>query len=208
MTLFRKLINKLLKNIELNGEVLDLGGGKDAGYIKLFKGDFRITTADIDLKRKPDIVFDFETAPFPLVNNKYDNVLLINVLEHIYNFKELFQESFRILKLNGNIIIVVPFLHQIHPSPKDYFRYTKECLERILLESGFSEIEISEIGFGAFSAIYNLTQRFFPSFLCFFLEKTSVFIDKFLAHIGKIFSRKYDGKEYPLGYLIKARKIA
>ncbi|MBU4347927.1 class I SAM-dependent methyltransferase [Patescibacteria group bacterium] len=207
MTLFRKLTNKLLKNIELNGEVLDLGGGKDAGYVKLFKGNFCITGADIDSNRRPDIVLDFESMPLPVTDNKYDAVLLINVLEHIFNFEKLLKESFRIIKKGGKMILVVPFLHQIHPSPSDYFRYTNSALFETLKQAGFNKITVIEIGSGVFGAVYNLSYRFIPFFLEFIIENICVLLDKIILFISRKMKKAYRVQDYPLGYLVRAEKF-
>ena len=71
---------------------------------------------------------------------------------------------------------------------------------------GILEIEIDEIGIGAWSAVYNLLSRFFPNFVGFFLEKIFVSIDHTLARVSRLAGKKYDGSEYPLGYLVRARR--
>ena len=205
-TLFRKLTNEKFSTIELDGAVLDLGSSRGADYHRLFKGDFKITTLNYTNDENADIVFDLEKSPLPIPDNKFDSILAINLLEHIFHSRELLKESFRILNPGGRLIITVPFLHQIHPSPHDYYRYTKECLVQLLCESNFSEIEVSEIGIGAFSGVANLIERFFPAFLGIFLEKFFILIDMFLVNSSKFFKKKYSGSEYPLGYFVIAKK--
>lgn len=207
-TLFRKLTNKRLKEIHLRGKVLDLGSSRGAEYHKFFKGEYEITTVNFSVDKNSHMVLDLEKTPFPVKDGQFDAVLLINVLEHIYNFDALIKESFRILKPGGKFVIIVPFLHQIHPSPHDYFRYTKESLKKLLLAAGFDGMEIGEIGGGAFSASYNMLQRFFPFPLDFILEKIFVSCDFLLLNFSQLLGKKYGSAEYPLGYLAQTKKSA
>src|SRR3990172_12217357 len=105
-----------LARLRLNGIVLDLGGSKKSGYHELFKGDYEIITANIDPSYDCDLVFDIESK-FPLDNEQYDFILCINVLEHIYNYQNVLKESSRVLKRNGTLILITPFIFQIHESP-------------------------------------------------------------------------------------------
>lgn len=207
-TLFRKLTNKKLAGVHLSGKVLDLGSSRGAEYHKLFKGDYEITTVNFSADRNSDMVLDLEKTPFPIGDGQFDVVLLINVLEHIYNFNALIKEVRRILRSDGSFVVIVPFLHQIHPSPHDYFRYTKESLEKIMLENGFFEVRVDEIGGGAFGAAYNMLQRFFPFPLDFVFEKIAVFSDYAMLRLSALLGKKYGAAEYPLGYLVRARKSA
>ena len=116
------------------------------------------------------------------------------------------EESYRVLKSNGKFIAVVPFLYYIHPSPNDYFRYTKQALKRMLAENNFAEIEVIEIGNGAFSVSHNLIHRFFPSVINILFEKMAVGIDTLFRALAARTGKKYSGSEYPLGYLVKATK--
>jgi len=206
-SLFRKLTNRILAEQELFGEVLDLGGEKKSEYHRFFKGDFKITVANLDPKAQPDLLLDLEKIPWSIANGRYDTILLINVLEHLYDFKNVLAEIFRILKEKGEVIVVVPFLFYFHPSPRDYFRFTSSALEKLFIESGFGEIEIKEAGSGALSCAFNLLHRFFPEFLIGVMGKICIFLDDVLKTLAALFNKKYSGKEYPLGYFLRAKKL-
>ena len=62
-----------------------------------------------------------------LKTDKFDNVILFNVLEHIFNFKTCLNNCYSILKDNG-FLWFYPFLFRIHYSPNDYFRYTEQSI--------------------------------------------------------------------------------
>ena len=150
-----------LSHLELRGRVIDLGGHKHSSYYKQLKSEQAVEVANFDgvsgtphkIASGADHVFDFE-KPFPLQDESFDAVLCINVMEHIFNYKNLIDESFRILKSGGSMNISVPFFFNIHGSPDDYFRYTKSALVRILSEAGFSDVTVTELGDGPFSAIF------------------------------------------------------
>ena len=206
-SLFRKLTNQILAKQELSGEILDLGGKKKSGYHGFFKGDFKITVANLDPQTQPDLLIDLEKIPWLIADGRYDAILLINVLEHLYDFKKVLAEALRILKEKGEVIAVVPFLFYLHPSPRDYFRFTSLALEKLFIESGFKEIEIKEVGSGALSCVFNLLHRFFPEFLIGITGKICIFLDDVLKTLAVLLNRKYSGKEYPLGYFLRAKKL-
>lgn len=206
-SLFRKLTYKALKNLSLEGDVLDLGGTRGAYYHELLVKSGNITLVNIDETTKPDIVFDLDTtALLPSNDRQYDGVLLINVLEHIYHYEHLLKESFRVMKPGGTMVIVVPFLHQVHGSPHDYFRYTKEALAMVLYKAGFTGITIREIGPGVCAVRANLLHRFLPGFLSPILEQLALATDLLLIFLARTFGKQYAAKEYPLGYCVEAHK--
>jgi len=204
-TLYRTLTNKRLKKLRLTGRVLDLGGDTASGYHKLMGGTYSLTRVNIDASTKPDLLFDLEHTPIPLSDSSYDAVLLINVLEHVYN-RDLVLEAHRLLKKGGRMILVVPFLHQVHGSPRDYVRYTREGLTRLLEEAGFGKFVIEEIGWGAFSAAYNLLHRFIPGFLSPLLTRVVLFKDWLALTLSRRLGKQYRGDEYALGYFVEAVK--
>lgn len=204
-SLLRKLEYKKISKLNLSGKVLDLGGSKKSGYHQLIKGNHEITTVNINTDYLCDLVFDIEEK-FPLEDNAFDHVMLINVLEHIYNFKNVISESNRVLKSDGKIYLAVPFIHQIHGSPNDFFRYSKSTLNRLLLQSDFKNIKIEELGFDFFSLGY---QMFFIGVIpsSFFKKITKnflIFLDKFILKFSSCY-RQW-AKNNPMGYWVEATK--
>ena len=195
-----------LAKLTLNGQVLDLGGSKISKYHSLFKGEHKILVGNIDENYGMDFYLDVEKK-FEITNNSFEAVLAINLLEHVYNYQNVLWESYRILKNNGLLIVVVPYLLNIHNCPSDYFRYTRAGLQNILREAGFKNIEIKELGTGVFSVIYQLSIGFlkFLGPLTQLFKWLFVFLDKLLSLIKKdsFLSNKY----MPLGYIVKAYKI-
>src|SRR3989344_9242388 len=205
-SLFRKLAYRSLSTLSLDGKILDIGGGMDASYPALIGGRHSFTTLNISAETKPDILFDVESGLLPVPDRTYDAALLINILEHVYDTKHVLRESNRILREGGTLVIVVPFLLYVHPSPHDFGRYTRQALERMLSDAGFTEVRIKEIGAGAWSAAYNLLHRFFPWPFTALFEALAVLLDRMTTAIAALLKKGYIPEYYPLGYVIVAKK--
>ncbi len=153
---YRILMNKVCSNYSLKGEVFDVGSGVNlASYHRFFKKKEGVKIKALDLgfdKSEEGTNIDLENDQLPVQNNSLDTVLLFNVLEHIYDFRHVLKETKRVLKPGGEVIGSVPFLVGYHPDPHDYWRFTKESLERISKEADFSSAKIITIGKGPFSA--------------------------------------------------------
>lgn len=211
--LSRALTNLKLgeKNIIFSGTILDLGGrglyfvdGKPRGgsYLRFLKfKEAKILRLDIDEKTKPDFKIDLEREKLPFEDNSINAVLAFNLLEHIFNYQFLIKEIFRVLKPEGVLLGSVPFLLRIHPDPKDFFRYTREALEKIFKESGFRKIEINFIGYGPFSNQYSQIEFILPRILRFFFAYLSIFLDKIILAIKPSLKEKF-----PLDFLFILEK--
>ncbi len=192
-----------LAKLTLNGAILDIGGNLNSEYHQLIQGKHTITTVNLTPKYGCDLVFDIQEK-FPLNDNTYDNVISLNVLEHVYGFQNAFSEIHRILKNGGTFVLSTPFMHHIHGCPDDYFRYTDSALEKILTGSGFHEIKITPIGLGVFSLFYQTTSGMIPRFLEKFFKSIVLLLDKALLKISKRYERV--SKRIPLGYFVTAKK--
>jgi len=208
MTLLRKEEYKALKGIALSGSVLDLGGEVRSKYHTLFNGDFTVTTANLGKETMPDVVLDLEKL-LPFQSLSYDAVLLINVLEHIFEYQQLLNESARVMKPGGIIIIIVPFLFPYHPSPEDFHRYTASALEQALQSAGFKNIVIKPLGSGVFAAQWVFLERLLPPV---FAPLWSVMgfcasgMDALFVVCARILGKKYRSSDYALGYMVTAKK--
>lgn len=199
--LTRTMMNLEFKNHALSGKVLDIGGGNNPSYFRFFKkGDYELINLD---SRKGDdrVEIDLEKDNFPYNDNSVNQVLMINVLEHIYYYKKPLQEARRVLKDNGELIGFVPFLVGYHPDPNDYFRYTGESLKKIFQEIGFSDIKIKETGRGPFAVAFDSVGFIFPIFLRIFALPFYYFLDFIAIKIKPELKKKF-----PLGYFFILKK--
>jgi hypothetical protein len=196
--------DKALATLTLSGNVLDLGGDQRSAYQRLFRGSFRLTTVNLANDARPDIVHDLE-RPLPVADEAYEHVLLINILEHIYDYKQLLAEASRVTRMNGTVIIAVPFLYPIHRSPTvhDYRRFTDDALRHECAAAGLTIVQLDALGTGVFCAASSLLSRALPFPRGFsWLAKPIRLLDGLYATRA----RTNRPEHYPLGYLVVARK--
>ncbi len=159
----RSLLNDRLRQEELVGLTIDIGGGKDATYLPSMPKASRVEFSTFDVKA--GALINFETDPLPSADGVYDTVLFLNVMEHIFNHQHLANEVVRIVKPGGKVIGFVPFLMWYHPDHHDYFRYTHEALEKIFTAAGVSKIHVEPIAYGPFTAAAQMITQSFPAIL-------------------------------------------
>ncbi|MFQ6049625.1 MAG: methyltransferase domain-containing protein [Candidatus Paceibacterales bacterium] len=200
----RTLVNNRLRDIKVEGKVLDLGAGESqSSYFRFLQRgkNSKIISVDIADIKKPTFKIDLE-GPLPFKDNDFDYILCFNLLEHIFNYAGLIKESYRVLKKEGKLIGSVPFLVNIHPDPNDYFRYSGSTLQRLFQKTGFKKIKIEPMGFGPFCVGYSFVGfvfskiiRLFPFFITFLADNLLLKINK---NLGK--------HKYPLAYYFEAQK--
>ena len=175
---FRK---KIIQEIDKEDIVLDCG--------KAMRGEFKyidcklLETLDVNVYEDyPDIVFDLCSDDLDELRNRYDKIICIAVLEHVYNPFKAVENLRHMLKDNGTIYGMVPYLYHYHaPNDlkfQDYFRFSKDALAILFKE--FSEIELFPIR-GRISASFNLM---FAGRWKNYIEKTgiNIFLDKFSSN--------------------------
>ena len=205
-TLLRDLqINECTK-IKVNGLSLEFGAidRKNKTFSNFIRGQSEFEYSNIKPNKELNIFYSDLTKKLKIKSNKYNNILLFNVLEHLPEYRIALSQINRILKKKGKIIGSTPFIYQIHDAPKDYFRFTKEFFEFELKKQKFNNIKVQYLGNGPFTACYSLIYpyiRFLPIFshlvllICFMLD-----------NILQIFI-KTDLKEiFPIGIFFNAQK--
>lgn len=125
--------------------VLDFGAG-NTPWKGLLDSKEYIT---IDVNQNENHTIDHIIQPndlLPLDENSVDVIICLDVLEHHPNPTEALKEFKRVLKINGELIISIPFMYREHEFPYDYQRYTSEGIKNILTISGFSNLKIEKVG--------------------------------------------------------------
>jgi predicted SAM-dependent methyltransferase len=82
-------------------KILDLGCGKNkrAGSIGVDWSD----------RHDADVIHDLNIFPFPFADNEIDEIFLDNILEHLDSPITVMEEIHRILKVEGEVKVIVPY---------------------------------------------------------------------------------------------------
>ena len=205
-TLLRDLQINECNKFKVNGLSLEFGAidRENKTFSNFIRGQSKFEYSNIKPNKKLNIFYSDLTKKLKIKSNKYNNILLFNVLEHLPEYRIALSQINRILKKKGKIIGSTPFIYQIHGAPKDYFRFTKDFFEFELKKQKFNNIKVQYLGNGPFTACYSLIYpylRFLPIFshlvllICFMLD-----------NILQIFI-KTDLKEiFPIGIFFNAQK--
>ncbi len=113
-----KRLEFILDTIELQKDqtVLDIGAGLGvysnvlSKYVKKCIG---IDTNEDYLKRAKDLNKNIDLYLMPaeelsFEDNSFDNIIMIEVLEHVHNDKKVMEEVYRVLKPGGSFIVTAP----------------------------------------------------------------------------------------------------
>lgn len=178
---------KILTNINKDDDVLDIGKGMREKFINI--NSKSIETLDVNqFQDYPDIVFDLCDDLDETLNRRYDKIICLAILEHVYDPFKATNNLRKMLKENGKVFGYVPFLYQYHAPNnlkfQDYFRFTKDGLSYLFKD--FSSIEIFPIR-GRVSAPLNIL----------FSSKWKKYIEKLNINIliDKLFSDEINAKQ-------------
>jgi SAM-dependent methyltransferase len=158
--LIRNILSRpLFKLLEGNlGRTLDIGGG--SFYKNLSNSTWsNYFVLEPDLNSLPksndlDKIFSIsaDAGKSPIKSHSFDTVIIIQVLQFIFEPAKVISEANRILKRNGRIVIQVPQSGNLHGVPHHYYNFTRFWLERTLSENNFKIIDYIPLG-GAWRTI-------------------------------------------------------
>lgn len=121
------------------GRLLDIGcadgwvrdtAPADCEYVGL---DYPATARGI-YGTRPDIYADGARLPF--LDDSFDTIVLLEVLEHVAEPQSVLAEIRRVLRPHGTLLLSMPFLYPLHDAPHDYQRYTAPGLAHRLRAVG------------------------------------------------------------------------
>ena len=194
------------RNIKLKGSSIEFGAYKNnkKNFYNYFNGNSKFTFSNIYNNNNKNYVKLDLTKKLKLKNNKFDNIIIFNVLEHIPNINFTLKEINRILKKRGNIIGSTPFIYQIHGAPNDYFRFTKDFYNKNFSKKNNKSINVIALGYGPFVASYTLISpylKFIP-----IVRETLLILSYLLDTFIQIFVKTKLNEIYPIGYFFKIKK--
>lgn len=138
--------DKILDNIDSKDSVLDIGKGMREKFTEMKSK--HVETLDVnEYEDYPDIIFDLCDKLDDSLFEKYDKIICLAILEHVYNPFDAVNNLKKMLKKNGVIYGYVPYLNYYHaPNDlkfQDYFRFSKDAL--IYLFKDFSKVKLFPI---------------------------------------------------------------
>ena len=168
--------DQILQEINLNDNVLDIGKAMRDRHDKINCNT--IETLDVnDYGDYPNIISDI-CSNISGLENKYDKIICIAILEHVYNPFKAVENLKKMLRDNGKIYGMVPYLYHYH-APKDlkfqdYFRFSKDALAYLFKD--YSSVELYPIR-GRISTSFNMM---FAGRWKKYMEKTNIniYLDK------------------------------
>lgn len=162
----RKLEYERLETLNLQGKVLDVGGGENSRYRDHLPGEIDYSSVNIDPSINPTWLVEVG-QPWPIPADEFDHCISFNTLEHVYDASALVAEMHRVLKPGGEIHICVPWMFRIHGHPDDYFRATPSWWQTTLENAGFVECSILPLVWGRYSTSHSflINNRGLPSHL-------------------------------------------
>lgn len=117
-------------------KILEIGSGP------LVKGKYHYSTRhlfdDQNDFTQSDIVKKFGHPIIDVTkmeySDKYDIILCLNVLEHVYEFQQAVENIHKALKKGGVAIVAVPMFYPLHDEPGDYWRFTEHTLRKLFAD--------------------------------------------------------------------------
>lgn len=135
-----RFLEEQLRSLPAEALILDVGAGR-GDFADLLVGHSCI---ELDVYPYPevDIVCDLiQQNPFRA--SSFNAILLMNVLEHIYDTYGMLEALSKLLKPGGILVVAIPFMVKMHQVPIDYVRYTHYALQRLGQEHGM-DVELME----------------------------------------------------------------
>jgi ubiquinone/menaquinone biosynthesis C-methylase UbiE len=123
--------------------VLDAGAGR-APYRELFSHAVYETADFLSVKGKKytEPTYTCDLAEIPVDGDRFDHVLLTQVLEHVPEPTKVLSELHRVLKPGGVLWLTAPLFYAEHERPYDFYRYTRFGLRHLLEGAQFQVLEI------------------------------------------------------------------
>ena len=172
--------DQILSDIDSKDDVLDIGMAMRDKHKKIISNS--LETLDVnDYGSYPNIVCDI-CSDLTALETKYDKIICIAILEHVYDPFKAVSNLKKMLKNDGKIFGMVPYLYHYHAPQdlkfQDYFRFSKDALAYLFKD--FSEVELYPIR-GRISSSFHMM---FAGKWKNYMEKTNIniFLDKFSSN--------------------------
>lgn len=132
-----QFVQQAAQSLQPGQRMLDAGAG-DGAYQRFFS---HVTYESADFcqvdKAYAPMTYVCDLAAVPVESERYDLILLTQVLEHLPNPQLVLTEMLRLLKPNGTLWLSAPLFYEEHEVPFDFYRYTQFGFKQQLTQAGF-----------------------------------------------------------------------
>lgn len=146
--------------------VLDCGGTNGCYRDLMCRKNDEYWNLEVDLKvqqlQPGDMGIIGDIHHVPILGEQFDVVVMLEVLEHLFEPMAAVAECFRILKPGGFLFLTTPQYCMIHSFPHDYYRYTIQGLRFITEHAGFCEVQHHPMGGKWLLFYFMLTRSLLP----------------------------------------------
>ncbi len=218
----KEFLNEAAASLTEGALVLDAGAG-NCLYKNLFSR-FVYESADFCQieKQYGEITYVCDLKNIPVEDNRYDMVILTQVLEHMSEPREILQEIYRVLKPNGEIWLSAPFFYEEHEAPFDFYRYTRFGFKHLLEAVGFKlqKVDWLEGYYGTISYQLHVASKSLPchprnfgkGIECIFLSSIFILLKPLFFWLSILFSYldkniKLTSVGYCKNYMVVATKL-
>jgi len=129
-----------------HGRLLDVGCGEKPYEAYRPSSVIEWIGFDVPENSNADVHGYAESLPFP--ESSIDTVLCTEMLEHVPDPAQVLQESTRVLKPGGHIIITAPFYWPLHEEPYDFFRFSTYGLTCLVKKAGLEIVALRPMAVG------------------------------------------------------------
>ena len=142
-----KNMDKLLTDCSkyFKGRLVDLGCGEapyKAFFLQYADEYVGVDWANTLHDSKAEVISNLNEG-IELDDEYADSIVSLSVMEHLCEPQIFLNESHRILRREGTMILQVPWQWWVHEAPYDYFRYTPYGLKYMFEKAGFVDVKVT-----------------------------------------------------------------
>lgn len=130
--------------------VLDVGCGNQPYRKELEALGFLYSSQDAQQNPSQQVqyvaAFDQPLPPELKAAKKFQFILCTEVMEHMANWDQVFQNFHRLLEKNGEVFLTAPFVYPLHEEPYDFWRPTPHAFKTMANAHGFTVREEKKLG--------------------------------------------------------------
>jgi SAM-dependent methyltransferase len=158
-------VQQAAASLQAGSLVLDAGAG-ESPYAKWFS-EHRYESADfaqVDKDYARDLTYVCDVGELPVEDDRFDLIVMTQVLEHLPEPVRVLAEMRRVLKPGAELWYSTPLFYEEHEQPYDFHRYTQFAHRRMCETVGLDVVSIDwlEGYFGTLAYQLNMVGRQLP----------------------------------------------